>query len=388
VRKKCVLILTSHYLPGFKGGGPIKSLSNLVCALGNEFDFRIITEDRDLGDDSSYVDVDFDEWNAVGKAKVFYIKTAALSSFELMRVVRNTSSGIIYLNSFFDVNYTTKVLLARRLGFLCGRRRIILAPRGEFSPGALKIKSFKKRWFISTLKLFGLYNNVLWQATSLFEKQDIINALGVEEKSVLIVKNLPSKGDVFLEVKTGHVDVSDTLKIVFLSRISPKKNLDYALKILQKVTVQVDFNIYGPKEDPEYWYACEKLIEMLPDNVNANYCGIVHPSEVSEIFAKHSIFFFPTHGENYGHVIVESLVIGTSVLLSDQTPWRNLEEKGMGWDFPLFAEHEYVQAIEHYSRTSAQERIVMREKTKDSAHRYIFNSEDIAMNRELFSTTI
>ena len=288
-----VLLFTAYYFPGYKGGGPIKSIKNIVDLTGDDYEFGIVTGDRDLGDEVKYRGIEINKWSAVGKANVLYVRAEYLTILNLIKIIKETPCDVIYLNSFFDVNYSTKVLLARRFGFLNGNMRIILAPRGEFSPGALKIKSFKKRLFIFTLKLSGLYNDILWQATSQLEKQDIINTLGVEEKSVLIVKNLPSKDEVFSEVKTDHVHVSDTLKIVFLSRISPKKNLDYALKVLQKVTVQVDFNIYGPKEDPEYWCACKKLIEMLPDNVNANYCGTARPSEVSKIFEKHSIFFFP-----------------------------------------------------------------------------------------------
>src|SRR5581483_8212658 len=44
---------------------------------------------------------------------------------------------------------------------------------------------------------------------------------------------------------------------------------------------------------------------------------------------------FPTHGENYGHVIREALAAGCPVIISDQTPWRGLEALGVGWDLAL-----------------------------------------------------
>ena len=58
---------------------------------------------------------------------------------------------------------------------------------------------------------------------------------------------------------------------------------------------------------------------------------------MSESLAKNDLFFFPAHGENYGHVIAEAMAAGCPVLISDQTAWRNLEEKGAGWDLPLDA---------------------------------------------------
>jgi glycosyltransferase involved in cell wall biosynthesis len=50
---------------------------------------------------------------------------------------------------------------------------------------------------------------------------------------------------------------------------------------------------------------------------------------------EHDLFFLPTLGENYGHVVQEALLAGCPVLLSDTTPWRGLQALGVGWDLPL-----------------------------------------------------
>jgi glycosyltransferase involved in cell wall biosynthesis len=61
----------------------------------------------------------------------------------------------------------------------------------------------------------------------------------------------------------------------------------------------------------------------------------VHPDRVNEVFSEHHVFLFPTRGENFGHVILEAFAAGCPVLLSDQTMWRNLTEKRVGWDLSL-----------------------------------------------------
>ena len=63
-----VLTINSHYLPGYRAGGPIRTLSNMVDPLGNELVFRIVTLDHDLGADESYRDVVQGEWGLLGKA--------------------------------------------------------------------------------------------------------------------------------------------------------------------------------------------------------------------------------------------------------------------------------------------------------------------------------
>ena len=41
-----VFTLAPHYLPGFKAGGPIRSIANLAAELGDEIDFRIVARSQ------------------------------------------------------------------------------------------------------------------------------------------------------------------------------------------------------------------------------------------------------------------------------------------------------------------------------------------------------
>ena len=52
-------------------------------------------------------------------------------------------------------------------------------------------------------------------------------------------------------------------------------------------------------------------------------------------FSGYDAFLFPTFSENYGHVIVEALSVGTLVIISDRTPWNDVEESGVGWAIAL-----------------------------------------------------
>ena len=113
------------------------------------------------------------------------------------------------------------------------------------------------------------------------------------------------------------------LRPVFLSRISPMKNLLFALKVLQGVSGDVCFDIYGPVEDLAYWKQSEEIIETLPPTVKVRYMGMVNHEEVWDVFAQHDLLFLPTFGENFCHVIREALSAGCPVLISDQTPWRS-----------------------------------------------------------------
>jgi len=56
-----VLAFRSCYWPAFKSGGPVMSLRNMVRSLGDELDFRIVTADRDRGDDRPFTSVIIDQ---------------------------------------------------------------------------------------------------------------------------------------------------------------------------------------------------------------------------------------------------------------------------------------------------------------------------------------
>lgn len=348
-----VLVLLSHYLPGFQAGGPVRSISNLISALGGEYDFRIVTSDRDLGDNLPFPGVVSNQWIRVGLADVRYLR-AGLPGFLRMcallcSVDRNT---VIYLNSFFARRYSMLAVLMRWLK-VCRPRCLVIAPRGEFSPGAMRFKRSRKVLYIRLCRSFGLYSGLIWHASSDFEAEDITRQFPLM-KNIKVAGIVPTPLDADWKRRTSEaITASDIagvlspllrgrprkmpgqLRAVFVSRVSRKKNLAGALRMLRGVSGDVTFDIYGPAEDAEYWEECQGLMATLPANTRVRYKGKIEHEGVAQVFAENDLFLFPTLGENYGHVICESLMSGCPVLISDQTPWRNLEAEGIGWDIPL-----------------------------------------------------
>jgi glycosyltransferase involved in cell wall biosynthesis len=188
--------------------------------------------------------------------------------------------------------------------------------------------------------------------------------------------------------ESQHKTQERVLRVCFLSRISAMKNLDYALEILVKVQTQVIFEIYGPKEDLVYWHKCDALIKSLPHNVKVNYYGPVNNSRVAEIIGMHDLFFVPSRGENFGHVFIESLSVGVPILVSDQTPWRDLEKQGLGWDIPLESPDRFVAAIEQSAALNDQQRFDVRQKCINFAQTKADDPLTVNDNRALFKNAL
>lgn len=380
--KPVILTFIHYYIPGYKSGGPLRTIANMVDRLGDEFHFKIITTDRDALDTQPYPDIKVDSWNRVGKADVYYCSPGKQSIGDFKRVIQQTECDVLYLNSFFDPTFTGKPLVLRWLRRLPDRP-VVLAPRGEFSGGALRLKAGKKKAYISITKGLGLYRDLIWQASSEYEADDIRRSMGSTASRIIIAQNLPPLPAID-ETPNWPPKERSKLRILFLSRISPKKNLDGALRILAGVKAEVKFSIYGPIRDEAYWRKCQLLIRELPSNVTVSYCGSVDHKQVSSIMMQNDLFLFPTHGENYGHVILEALVAGVPVLISNQTPWRDLEELGVGWDLPLAESAAFRQVMEKCASIDEEYYHEWRQRVRTYGIKKAIDSETDEQNRQLF----
>lgn len=378
MEKVKILALNQYYLPGYKSGGPIRTIANMVDMLSDDFDFYIFTSDRDASDSGPYTSISVNTWVKVGRAHVFYADKKVKSMSGIRKIIQETPHDILYLNSFFNPVFTIIPLMLRRFA-LIPKKPLVLAPRGEFSSNALALKRWKKRLFILVGKLMGEYRKFIWQASSKYEKEDIQMRF-MPSLNIFIAPDLPSKF-----IKTQYIEKKDSsFSILFLSRISPMKNVEFMLKSLMYVQEHVQVSIYGPIRDEDYWRSCQKLFQDLPENIDVSYCGSVPHDKVQDVMSAHDLFFLPTLGENYGHVISEALLAGLPVLIADTTPWRNLEADGLGWDLPLSDPRLFAEKIDCCARMPREERQRWREHVQRTAQDKMFDSDVIKSNRELF----
>ena len=258
--KPNILIFIDWFTPGFKAGGPIKSVTNIVQSLANDFDIFIITSDRDIEEHQPYSNIIFNTWIKKDFYSIAYLTPEIRTNFIKNELASNRYNNI-YFNSFFSQHYTLEPL--RIIHELKVKSKIIIAPRGMLGKGALSIKPIKKQLFIIIAKLFGFYKNVCWHATNIEEKNDIVSIFG-NNSQIYIASNISI-------ISTDKIPTSKEvgeLRLVFFSRISPKKNLEFALNILKKITNKtISLDIYGSIEDVAYWNTCKNIIEK--SNLNA-----------------------------------------------------------------------------------------------------------------------
>ena len=377
-RKIVVLNFVGCYLPGFKGGGPIRTIANMLDKLGNEIQFYLITADRDLGDESAYPGITLNGWQQSGRAQVYYAAPGMGWLWRLMKVIQAFDGAAVHLNSFFSFRFSILPLIYWRV--LKPGKPVIVGPRGEFSQGALALKSPKKRAFIALAKAVGLYRGVIWHVSTAHEAADIRRVMGNKAQIRIAVDIACPPPDVAMQPRQAGTP----LRLLFLSRISPMKNLLGAIQMLQQVQCPVVLDVYGPAEDAAYWSSCQAAARQLPAHVQFNYCGALYPAQVPETMARYDLFYLPTLGENFGHVIAEALGCGLPVLIADTTPWRNLVQQKLGWDIPLSQPGQFAAAIESCSQMTAADYDAWRHSIRAWALAHIGNDEAVEQNRQLF----
>jgi glycosyltransferase involved in cell wall biosynthesis len=352
-----ILIFIAHYLPGFNAGGPVRSVANLVSALGDEYDFRIVTSDRDLGDRQPYPDVTADVWTRVGNADVLYARVGHGWIRRCRRVLSDVRPDLLYINSFFGRSFSMAVLLAWWSISRQARCPLLLAPRGEFSQAALGLKRNRKTVYIWMVKLLGSHSRALWHASSPAEAADILRALSHHDgvavagpissaaPAVATALDVPPKWSG--EIREFPAKPAGSLRIIFLARIVPMKNLAGALVAVSSLSGSIRFTVCGPREDNACWQQCSHLLDGIPSNITVELTGAVPHEQVRQTLLAHDVFLLPTLGENFGHGIAEALQAGCPVVISDRTPWRHLDELGVGWDLPLGDLAAFTRALQH-----------------------------------------
>ncbi|HEX4887058.1 MAG TPA: glycosyltransferase family 4 protein [Luteibaculaceae bacterium] len=328
-RKLQLMMVCDWFYPAYKAGGPVVSTTNLAQALRGSYDVRVLTSDTDHGDQQPCV-TESDAWIPFNGVQVQYLSQTHRSWRRLFATYRSLSPDVWYLNHLYSPKFVLLPLLMHALGLLKGR--LVLCPRGGLNPSAVQYKAYKKKPLIWFLNGLGIARRITFHATNEWEAGHIRRHFPAARVEIADNFPVPYAGPPAPIVKEPSV-----IRLLFVGRVVDIKNLRFLLGVLKTCPFKGSLEIIGPLEDIEYWRQCEEDIKQLPGNLEVRYLGAMPQGQVREHLERCHFFVLPTRGENYGHAIVEAWMAGKPVIISDQTPWRNLSAQHVGWDLPLDA---------------------------------------------------
>ncbi|MET0860543.1 MAG: glycosyltransferase family 4 protein [Microbacterium sp.] len=150
------------------------------------------------------------------------------------------------------------------------------------------------------------------------------------------------------------------MRLVFLGRLVEHKGLHVAIAALALVQTAVILDVYGTPEQAVYLERCRKAARELGSNVTVNFMGEVAPDLVRTVLAEYEAMVSPTRGENFGHVIAESLSTSCVVITSTTTPWTPVLEDGGGVAVDGLEPARWAHAIDELGALPSSDRLERR----------------------------
>lgn len=328
--RPAILIFVDWYRPGFKGGGPVRSMVNMVDRLGDRADFHIVTADTDYASDTPYPGITPDRWTELPTGeKVWYASRAGRNRAAWKRLLRERDWSVVYINGMFSFWYSIMPLW-----LLSGtKQRRIVAPRGMLLPGPMSQGALKKQVYLSLARSLTLFNGVEFHATSADEVHSVRQLLDRGAR-VHEVGNLARRPT--LQAPPMRPKRAGSAALINVVRIATEKNIHLIIEAMAGVHGEISLDLYGPVYHTAYWEQCQRAIARLPSGATVRYHGAVPSEQVPGLFAGpcHALCM-PNEGDNFGHTMLEALSAGLPLLISERTPWRQLRQRHAGWDLPL-----------------------------------------------------
>lgn len=321
-----ILLITEWYPPAFRAGGPIQSVVGIAELLSKEADVFVLAGSKDLGAEC-HLDVKQDTWVELGESlHIQYVDPRKVTFEFWLELLKELNPSWVHLNSLYSRRFALAPLrAARRMPSM----RIVLAPRGMLGEAARSIKPLKKKVFLNVARWLGIFEGIRWHASTIDEKQEVLGYM--PNADVCIGQDLPISAPPLNPPRQ-----TDAWRVVIVGRIHRVKNLVFGLKALLEAPsarpIEVDF--IGPVEDETYQRELE-AIAAASGGTKVRFLGGLPPTELRPHFQAAHYLLSSTTQENFGHSIVEAWAHGCPVLISDRTPWRDLEAKGIGWDWAL-----------------------------------------------------
>ncbi|EDM37137.1 hypothetical protein PBAL39_05043 [Pedobacter sp. BAL39] len=151
-----------------------------------------------------------------------------------------------------------------------------------------------------------------------------------------------------------------TLKLIFLSRIDEKKGLDLLLQALRFQQRPFHLTIAGNGTD-SYIKQLKTIAADLQLEQHITWKGFAFEDKF-RMLAAHDLLVLPSHDENFGNVVIESLSVGTAVLLGTGVGLADyVSSNQLGW--VSSNDVETLSRFLHYADQHREQLAMIRERS-------------------------
>jgi glycosyltransferase involved in cell wall biosynthesis len=306
-----------HFIAGIdrKEGGTAEYMRLLGSELKNHIEIIVAT-----GISSNPI-------NITG-VKIKFFETSVSRWFSMLKEFKlfllAEKPNIVHINGIWSPQNWAFQKVAQELGI-----KVVLSPHGMLEPWILAQNPWKKKLGLFLYQKKAIQRALCLHATAQMEANNI-RTLGFKTPIHII----PNGIDLF-DVKKNK-ECYGTKKMVFLSRIHPKKGIELLLEAWRNSNTNGWTLEIAGNGDESY---IEKLTHTAQDFENVNFVGAKYGEDKWDFLRSADVMVLPTHSENFGIVVAEALAVGVPVLTTTGTPWQDLESYNCGWWIDLSVEN-------------------------------------------------
>jgi len=338
-----IIQINASYKPAYIYGGPTMSVSKLCEVLTTKegVDLEVLTT---TANGKTELPVATDQRQNVEGVDVRYFKriTKDHSHFspsllkylrrKLVILKRNQPEQnliIVHIQAWWNLVSMLSCQIAKWQSI-----PVVLSPRGMITSYTLGNRNALSKRLLHSLMGKSLLEYCHFHVTSEKERQDVLKI--TKAKSITVIPNILNLPAVDA---TSNGTKNENFQIIYLSRIEEKKGLELLFNALAKVTFKWTLKL-GGSGDPDYVNGLKKLSKDLIINRSVEWLGQVSNTDKFNLLARQDLMVLTSYNENFANVVIESLSVGTAVLISEEVGLSDyVSEKQLGWISTLETDH-------------------------------------------------
>lgn len=318
-----ILQINASYKPAYIYGGPTMSVAMLSEHLvKNNCTVEVFTT---TANGNTELPVIKNKPQLVNGVPVRYFKRiskdhshfAPLLFVTLWKSVR--TFDVVHIHAWWNLVSILSCLIALLRGV-----PVVLSPRGTLSHYSFTHKHRYIKQVFHTLVGKFLLNRCHLHTTSRREEMAISQL--IQPLSIFNSYNLVQLPD---RIPPPIVQ-NEQLKLLFLSRIEPKKGIELLFSALAEIHIPWQLSIAGDG-NRSYLNRLKAISQQYGIDDRIQWLGFKNQDKF-ELMAQHQVLVLPSYDENFGNVVIESLSVGTAVLISNRVGLTSYVKKSnLGW---------------------------------------------------------